>query len=68
MVEGEQWVEIRRLHPIEKMTIKAIARRIGLQRNKVRSALLLLRTAPAALPGKVSQAGSVQGPGQGAAG
>lgn len=39
MIDVEQWAEIRRLHRIEKMSIKAIARRTGVARNTVRSAL-----------------------------
>lgn len=35
----ENWAEIRRLHLTEKMPIKAIARRLGVARNTVRSAL-----------------------------
>lgn len=35
----EDWAEIRRLHRAEKMGIKAIARRLGVARNTVRSAL-----------------------------
>ena len=35
----EDWAEIRRLHRSEQMAVKAIARRLGLARNTVRSAL-----------------------------
>jgi transposase len=35
----EEWAEIRRLHRSEGMAIKAIARRLGVARNTVRSAL-----------------------------
>lgn len=35
----ENWAEIRRLHPAEGVPIKEIARRLGLARNTVRSAL-----------------------------
>ena len=35
----EEWAEIRRLHRAEAMGIKAIARRLGVARNTVRSAL-----------------------------
>lgn len=35
----EDWAEIRRLHRVEKMAIKAIARRLGVSRNAVRRAL-----------------------------
>ena len=35
----EDWAEIRRLHRSEGMAIKAIARRLGLARNTVRTAL-----------------------------
>jgi transposase len=39
MLEVEQWAEIRRLHRIEHLSIRAIARRLGLSRNTVRSAV-----------------------------
>ncbi len=39
MIDVEDWAEIRRLHRAEGMGIKAIARRTGLARNTVRSAL-----------------------------
>lgn len=35
----EDWAEIRRLHRAEGMAIKAIARRLGISRNTVRSAI-----------------------------
>lgn len=35
----EDWAEIRRLHRVERMAIKAIARRLGVSRNAVRRAL-----------------------------
>ena len=35
----EDWAEIRRLHRVEGMAIKAIARRLGVSRNAVRRAL-----------------------------
>ena len=35
----EDWAEIRRLHRVEAMPIKAIARRLGVSRNAVRRAL-----------------------------
>lgn len=35
----EDWAEIRRLHRAENLPIKAIARRLGIARNTVRSAL-----------------------------
>lgn len=35
----EDWAEIRRLHRAEEMPIKAIARRLGISRNTVRSTL-----------------------------
>ena len=35
----EDWAEIRRLHKSEKMSIKAIARQLGVARNTVRAAL-----------------------------
>ena len=40
----EDWAEIRRLHRVEGMAIKAIARRLGISRNAVRRALT--RNAP----------------------
>jgi transposase len=39
MLEVEQWAEIRRLHRVEHLSVRAIARRLGLARNTVRSAL-----------------------------
>ena len=39
VITVEDWAEIRRLHRSEGMAIKAIARRMGLARNTVRSAL-----------------------------
>ena len=39
MINVDDWAEIRRLHRAEGMGIKAIARRLGLARNTVRSAL-----------------------------
>ena len=35
----EDWAEIRRLHRVEGMAIKAIARQLGVSRNAVRRAL-----------------------------
>ncbi|MCL3863041.1 IS21 family transposase [Actinotalea sp. K2] len=39
MMSVEDWAEIRRLHRVEGMAIKAIARRLGVSRNAVRRAL-----------------------------
>ena len=39
MIDVEDWAEIRRLHRAEAMSIKAIARRLGVARNTVREAL-----------------------------
>ena len=39
MLNVEDWAEIRRLHRAEGMSIKEIARRVGVARNTVRSAL-----------------------------
>jgi len=39
MVTVDEWAEIRRLHRVEKLSIKAISRRMGLARNTVREAL-----------------------------
>lgn len=39
MIEVEEWAEIRRLHAAEGVSIKQIARRLGVARNTVRSAL-----------------------------
>jgi transposase len=39
MLEVEQWAEIRRLHKVEKLSARAIARRLGLARNTVNAAL-----------------------------
>jgi len=36
----EVWAEIRRLHKSEQMSIKAIVRRTGLERNTIRAALV----------------------------
>jgi len=35
----EEWAEVRRLHCAEGVSIKEIARRLGLARNTVRAAL-----------------------------
>jgi hypothetical protein len=39
VIDVEEWAEIRRLHRAEGMGIKAIARRLGVARNTVRTAL-----------------------------
>jgi transposase len=39
LIDVEQWAEIRRLHFAEEMGIKTIARRLGVARNTVRSAV-----------------------------
>jgi len=39
LLDVEDWAEIRRLHRAENMGVKAIARRLGVARNTVRSAL-----------------------------
>ena len=39
MIDVEDWAEIRRLHRAEGMSIKAIAARLGVARNTVRSAI-----------------------------
>ncbi len=39
MLNVEQWAEIRRLHAIEKLSIRALARRFNLHRKTVRRAL-----------------------------
>ncbi len=39
MINVEDWAEIRRLHRAEGMGVKAIARRLGVARNTVRTAL-----------------------------
>ncbi|MEU1877524.1 helix-turn-helix domain-containing protein, partial [Streptosporangium sp. NPDC020072] len=39
MIKVEDWAEIRRLHRAEAMPIKAIARRMGISKNTVKSAL-----------------------------
>ena len=39
MINVEEWAEMRRLHLAEGMGVKAIARRLGVARNTVRSAL-----------------------------
>jgi transposase len=40
VIAVEDWAEIRRLHRVEGMAIKAIARRLGVSRNAVRRALV----------------------------
>ncbi len=39
MIDVEDWAEIRRLHRAEGLSIKEVARRLGLARNTVRDAL-----------------------------
>ena len=39
MIDVEDWAEIRRLHRAERMSINAIADRLGIARNTVRKAL-----------------------------
>ena len=39
LIDVEEWAEIRRLHVAEGMGVRAIARRLGVARNTVRSAL-----------------------------
>ncbi|MBW3577110.1 MAG: helix-turn-helix domain-containing protein [Actinobacteria bacterium] len=39
MITLDEWAEIRRLHFAEGMGIKAIARRLGVARNTVRTAV-----------------------------
>ncbi len=39
MVGVEQWAEIRRLHGVERLSIREISRRTGLHRKTVRRAL-----------------------------
>ena len=39
MVEVEQWAEIRRMHRVERLSIREISRRTGLHRRTVRRAL-----------------------------
>jgi transposase len=39
LVGVEQWAEIRRLHRVEKVSIREISRRTGLHRKTVRRAL-----------------------------
>jgi transposase len=39
MIDVEDWAEIRRLHRAEQMSIKAIAGRLGVARNTVRTAI-----------------------------
>ena len=39
MLDVEQWAEIRRMHEVEGLSIREIARRSGRDRNTVRTAL-----------------------------
>jgi len=39
VISVDNWAEIRRLHRGEGLPIKAIARRLGISRNKVKRAL-----------------------------
>ena len=39
MVGVEQWAEIRRMHRVERLSIRDISRRTGLHRKTVRRAL-----------------------------
>lgn len=39
MVGVEQWAEIRRMHRVERLSIREISRRTGLHRKTVRRAL-----------------------------
>jgi transposase len=39
VVGVEQWTEIRRMHPVERLSIREISRRTGLHRKTVRRAL-----------------------------
>jgi hypothetical protein len=39
VIDVEDWAEIRRLHRAERMSIEAIAKRLGIARNTVREAL-----------------------------
>ena len=39
MVGVEQWAEIRRLHRVERLSIREVSRRTGLHRKTVRRAL-----------------------------
>jgi len=40
MIKVEQWAEIRRLHRVEGLSIRAIARRLGIARETVKRALV----------------------------
>ncbi len=48
MVSVEQWAEIRRMHRVEGLSIREIARRTGLHRKTIRRALAAPE--PPALP------------------
>ena len=39
MITVEDWAEIRRLHKVEKLSKRAIARRLGIHRDTVTRAL-----------------------------
>ena len=45
VIDVEDWAEIRRLHRAEGMSIKAIARRLGVARNTVRAGAAVGRAA-----------------------
>jgi transposase len=51
----EQWAEIRRMHFVQGLAIKEIARRTGRDRNTIRKALRSARPPRYARPGRVSK-------------
>ena len=55
MVGVEQWAEIRRMHRVERLSIREISRRTGLHRKTIRRAL-----AAEAPPRYVAAAGGVE--------
>lgn len=56
----EGWAEIRRLHGVERMPVKAIARKLGVARNTVRAALAADGPARYSRPAKGSSVDAVE--------
>ncbi|MEU1737645.1 IS21 family transposase [Streptosporangium sp. NPDC020145] len=60
MIKVEDWAEIRRLHRAEAIPIKAIARRMGISKNTVKSALAADTPPKYRRPGKGSIADAAE--------